>query len=180
MNLADPEYRKLLLEYVAPRLAARGIDGFYLDNLEVLEHGPEASEGPCDDACSQGGLDFVRTLRERYPDRLIVMQNATSEVTRLGATGGVAFATLLDGISHEEVYAPSYDRAAEQQLLAWKAMRITSREGHPFFIGVEDYVGSCRNTVQARAAFARAHQQGFSSCVSDESAGQRVVCFWAF
>jgi cysteinyl-tRNA synthetase len=181
MNLGDPEYRKLLLEYVAPRLAARGIDGFYLDNLEVVEHGPEASEAPCDAACRQGGLDFVRALRERYPDLLIVMQNAASDITRLAATGGVAFATLLDGIAHEEVYAPSYDPTAEQQLLAWQGMRITARDGgRPLFIGVEDYVGSCRNAVQARAAFAQAHQHGFSPYASDESAGQRVVCFWAF
>jgi cysteinyl-tRNA synthetase len=122
----------------------------------------------------------VRALRERYPDRLLVMQNATSDVTRLGTTGGVAFATLLDGVAHEEVYAPAYDEVAEQQLLAWKAMGITSREGRPFFIGVEDYVGTCRDGTRAKAAFARARERGFSPSASDESGGQRVVCFWTF
>jgi cysteinyl-tRNA synthetase, unknown class len=180
MNPGEPEYRKLLLEYVAPRLAARGVDGFYLDNLEVVEHEPGAAEGACDAACRQGGLDFVRALRERFPDRLVVMQNATSEVTRLGTSGGVPFATLLDGIAHEEVYAPTYDEVAERQLLDWAAMGITSQSGRPFFIGVEDYVGSCASDFLAKAAYTRARERGFSPYVSDDSAGQRVVCFWGF
>lgn len=180
MNPGDPEYRRLLLEYVAPRLIARGVDGFYLDNLEVVEHEPGAPEGPCDAGCRQGSLDFVRALRERFPDRLIVMQNATSDVTRLGTSGGVPFATLLDGIAHEEVYEPTYDEVAERQLLAWAAMGITSQTGHPFFIGVEDYVGGCANDSRAQAVYARARGRGFSPYVSDDSAGQRVVCFWGF
>jgi cysteinyl-tRNA synthetase len=180
MNPAEPEYRKLLLEYVAPRLAARGIDGFYLDNLEIVEHAPDAGDGPCDAACRQGGLDLVRGLRERFPERLIVMQNATSDVTRLGTTGGVPFFELLDGIVHEEVYAPAYDEAAERQLLAWQGMGITSREGRRLFIGTEDYVGSCGNAPDAKLAYARALGRGFSPYASDESAGQRVVCFWGF
>ncbi|MFT3765768.1 MAG: endo alpha-1,4 polygalactosaminidase [Minicystis sp.] len=56
-NLGNAAYRDLIVNHVAPRLAARGIDGFFLDNMEVVEHGASASEGPCDGACSQGGLD---------------------------------------------------------------------------------------------------------------------------
>jgi cysteinyl-tRNA synthetase len=180
MNPAEPEYRKLLLDYVVPRLAKRGIDGFYLDNLEIVEHGPDTGNGPCDAACRQGGLDFVRALRERFPDRLIVMQNATGDVTRLGTTRGRPFFELLDGIVHEEVYAPTYDEVAEHQLLAWQAMGIVSREGRPFFIGTEDYVGSCGNAPGAKLAYARALGHGFSPYASDDSAGQRAVCFWGF
>jgi cysteinyl-tRNA synthetase len=180
MNPAEPEYRRLLLDYVAPRLARRGVDGFYLDNLEIVEHAPDARDGPCNASCRQGGLDFVRALRERFPDRLIVMQNATSDVTRLGTSSGRPFFELLDGVVHEEVYAPAYDEAAERQLLAWQAMGIRSRDGRPFFIGTEDYVGSCRNVPGAKLAYARALGRGFSPYASDDSAGQRSVCFWGF
>src|SRR5260370_35880977 len=103
MNLGNADYQKLIVEFVAPRLVAQGVDGFFLDNLEIVEHGTATSNGPCDATCAQGGLDLVGKLRAAFPDRLIVMQNATSDFTRLGQTGGVAFPSLLDGISHEEV-----------------------------------------------------------------------------
>ena len=178
MNPGNAAYRKLVVAYVAPRLAARGIDGFFLDNLEVVEH--TSTEGRCDPACQRGGLDLVRELRERFPEMLIVMQNATGDTTRLGTTGGVPFPTLLDGVTHEEVYAPTFDDTAEQQLSLWRDMAMRSKLGHPFFIGVEDYVGSCKNKRDAASAYARSRAHGFSPYASDESAGQKVVCFWDF
>lgn len=177
MDPGDPAYQRLLLEYVAPRLAAR-VDGFYLDNLELLEHPAMSSNGPCSASCRQGGLDFVRKLREKFPGHLVIMQNATSDVTRNGITGGLRYARLLDGVAHEEVYAPKHDASAEAELLAWKAMGLTSRAGHPFWIAVEDYAGSCSNRAAAQAAHAKARAHGFSSYVSDESGGQKTVCYW--
>ena len=177
MDVSNADYQALILEHVAPRLAA-AVDGFYLDNLEIVEHSPASTNGPCSAACSQGGLDLVRMLREAFPKHLIVMQNATSDVTRLGKTGGIPFPLLLDGVAHEEVYAPRYDESAEAELLAWRAMRLSNRGQRPFWIGVEDYVGSCRNTNAARTTATRAKARGFSPYASDESSGQRTVCFW--
>jgi cysteinyl-tRNA synthetase len=178
MDPSNEEYARLIVDHVAARLAARGVDGFYLDNLELLSHGPTDANGPCSARCRQGGLDLVHRLRERFPDLLLVMQNGTTDVTRLGTTHGTAFVRLLDGIVHEEVYAPSFDAEAERQLLAWKAMNLRTRTGRPFWIGVEDYAGSCRATAIASAAAKRAAAQGFSSYVSDASAGQQVICEW--
>jgi cysteinyl-tRNA synthetase len=95
-NLSNAAYRKLMVEYVAQRLWDQGIDGFFLDNLEVVEHGAGAASGPCDAACAQDGLDLVWELRQRFPDALIVMQNATSDVTRTGTTHGVAYSAGAD------------------------------------------------------------------------------------
>ncbi|HLL54522.1 MAG TPA: endo alpha-1,4 polygalactosaminidase [Myxococcaceae bacterium] len=172
MNPGNLAYQALILDHVATRLANQGVDGFFLDNLDVLQH------PSCDPSCVQGGLDLVRRLRERFPGLLLVMQNATSDVTRLGMTGGVPFATLLDGISREEVYAPTYEPAAEEQLLAWKAMGLWP--GHPFWIATEDYVGSCSNTEAARTAYQRSRAHGFSPYATDASAGQQVICYWPF
>jgi cysteinyl-tRNA synthetase len=172
MNPGNPAYQALILDHVAARLAAQGVDGFFLDNLELLEH------ARCDALCRQGGLDLVRRLRERYPGMLLVMQNATGDVTRLGMTGGVPFASLLDGISHEEVYAPRYEPGAEAQLLAWKAMGLYP--GHPFWIATEDYVGDCSNVQAAQDVYLRSRAQGFSPYATDASAGQKVICFWPF
>ncbi len=179
MDPSNADYQKLILDHVAPRLAATGVDGFFFDNLEIVEHGTQTSDGPCNAACAQGGLDLVRTLRERFPALFFVMQNATSDVTRLGMTGGASFPLLLDGVSHEEVYAPTYDPRAEAQLSAWRGLYLMPH-GHPFSITTEDYVGDCGQTDAARAAYEKSRAYGFSPYATDASAGQRVVCFWPF
>lgn len=181
MNMGNPDYQRLVLEYIAPRLAARGVDGFYFDNMEILEHGTNTSNGPCDAACSQGGLNLIAKLRDKYPNMLFVMQNATSDTTRLGkatgASGTVAYPSLLDGIAHEEVYKPSFDSGAESEMTNWSLMNLTPG-GRKFFIGTLDYVGICGNTTDAKSAFQSSRARGFSPSVSDASASQQTVCYW--
>ena len=179
MDLSNAEYQRLIVDFVAPRLVAQGVDGFYLDNLELIEHGPQDQNGPCSSACRQGGLDLVRRLREKYPSLLIVMQNSTSDVTRLGTTGGVAFPSLLDGIAHEELYAPSPDAQFLRELKKWQAMKLRPG-GRAFWIATEDYVGSCANRSAARAVYTASRAQGFSPYVTDASAVQREICYWPF
>jgi cysteinyl-tRNA synthetase len=179
MNLGDADYQNLILQHVAPRLAATGVDGFFLDNLELVEHGTATTDGPCDPACSQGGLDLVRKLREQFPALLIVMQNATSDRTRTGVTGGVAYPSLLDGISHEEVYFPAADPTALAELHAWQALALRPG-GRAFWIATEDYVGSCTNTTDAHTAYDRSRDAGFSPYATDQSGGQMVVCYWGY
>ncbi len=179
-NLSNVAYRDLMVNYVAPRLAARGVDGFFLDNLEVVEHGANATEGPCDAACSQGGLDLVWELRQKFPEMLIVMQNATSDVTRLGMSHGVRLPSLLDGVSHEEVYTAGAGPGSRTEMLAWKAMNLTVN-GRPFWLAAEDYVGSCAaGSKPAEIAIAtKATTDGLSSYVTDASAMQTKPCFWS-
>ncbi len=179
-NLSNVAYRDLIVNHVAPRLAAHGIDGFFLDNLEVIEHGANATEGPCDAACAQGGLDLVWELRQKFPDMLIVMQNATSDVTRLGTTHGVKFPSILDGVSHEEVYTTGADPGSRTEMLAWKAMNLMVN-GRAFWLAAEDYVGACAagaKTAQQSIA-TKATTDGLSSYVTDASAMQTKPCFWS-
>jgi cysteinyl-tRNA synthetase len=179
-DLSNAAYRDLIVNYVAPRLAARGVDGFFLDNMEVVEHGAGASEGPCGAACAQGGLDLVWELRQKFPDKLIVMQNATSDVTRLGTTHGMAYPSLLDGISHEEVYSNGGDAQSRSEMLAWKAMHLTVA-GNPFWLACEEYVGACdaADKSAANALYAQAMADGLNAYVTDASAMQTAPCFWS-
>lgn len=179
MDVGNPAYQALILNHVAPRLAARGVDGFFFDNFEIVEHGTATANGPCDSSCRQGGLDLIRQLRLKYPQLLFVMQNATSDVTRLGTSGGIPFPSLLDGISHEEVYAPAYDAQSEAELSSWLGQGLTPG-GRPFFIGTEDYVGSCSAAVAAQSAYVASRSHGFSPYATDASGSQTVVCFWPF
>ena len=179
MDPSDHDYARLIVEHVAMRLVRVGVDGFYLDNLEIIEHGDKTTNGPCGDRCRQGGLELVAALRRRYPDHLIVMQNATSDVTRLGVTELGPFPALLDGVAHESVFAPERDDQALAQLRAWQALKLRPG-GRPFFIGVEDYVGSCRNLKKARATYQENRRNGFSPYAADASAGQQQICYWPF
>jgi cysteinyl-tRNA synthetase len=179
MDPSNEDYQRLLVEVVAPRLVAMGADGFFLDNLEILEHGESDREAPCDHACKQGGLGFVARLRAAFPDHLIVMQNATGATTRLGRVGGrVRFASLLDGIAREETYSPLVAKSIEAELLAWRAMKLFPGN-RSFFIGTEDYVGNCRAGKTARAIQRLARSKGFCPYVTDASAGQKVICPWS-
>lgn len=181
MNVGNADYQNLVINYIVPRLAAQGVDGFYFDNMEIVEHGTKTKNGPCDAQCSQGGLNLIAKLRDKYPSMLFVLQNATSNKTRLGqatgASGTVAFPSLLDGIAHEEVYKPTYDAGVEAELVNWSGMNLTPG-GRKFWIGTLDYVSSCTNTTAAQSAFQTSRARGFSPSVSDSSAGQQTVCYW--
>ena len=181
MNVGNPDYQHLVLDYIVPRLVAQGVDGFYFDNMEIVEHGTNTSNGPCDTQCSQGGLDLIAKLRDKYPNMLFVLQNATGDTTRLGkatgASGTVAFPSLLDGIAHEQVYKPVYDSGVESELVNWSGMNLMPG-GRKFWIATLDYVSSCTNTTAAQSAFQASRVRGFSPSVSDSSAGQQTVCYW--
>jgi len=178
-NLSNAAYRKLMVDHVAARLMAQGVDGFYLDNMEVVEHGANNSNGPCDAKCAQGGLDLVWELRAKYPSAIIIMQNATSDVTRQGQTHGVAFRSLLDGISHEEVYGPGGDASVRSELLAWKGSALGSIQ-KPFWISTEDYVGACNASKKSAAMtiMQKASNDGIKGYVTDESGSQEAPCHW--
>ena len=179
-NLSNLDYRDLMVNYIAQRLADRGVDGFYLDNLEVVAHGPRTTNGPCDAACSQGGLDLVWLLRQKFPDKLIVMQNASSDVTRLGTTHGVAYPSLLDGLSHEEVYSNGGDATALAEMKAWRDMSLVV-DARPFWLAVEEYVGECSSAAKsaADAIYAQALADNFHAYVTDASSRQSAPCFWS-
>jgi cysteinyl-tRNA synthetase len=178
MNPSNPAYQRLILEHVAPRLAATGVDGFFLDNLEIVEHGAGGggTGAPCDRACVAGTLALVARLRQAFPAMVLVMQNATSATTREAVVGGVPFPRILDGVSHEEVYAPRYDRSAETELLAWAA--AAPRNGARFSITTLDYLGNCRDRQRAERVYSRSRAKGFSPYVTISSANQDKVCDW--
>src|SRR6185436_21026753 len=43
MDPSNPDYSKLIVDHVAVRLAKTGVDGFFLDNMEIVEHGDKTS-----------------------------------------------------------------------------------------------------------------------------------------
>jgi cysteinyl-tRNA synthetase, unknown class len=179
MDPGHPDYQALIVDYVALRLARTGVDGFFLDNMEIVEHGEETNNGPCGPQCRQGGLELIARLRKAFPDHLILMQGATSKITRLGKTEMGPLSALIDGISHEHVFVPRHDAEVVAQLEAWKAMNLTVA-GRPFFIGVEDFVGDCGKKALAEKVYHEARARGFSPYATDASSGHKTICYWGF
>jgi len=170
MNLGNADYQKLVVEYMAPNVASLGVDGFYFDNLDIVDHGTATTNGPCNGACVQGALDTVRKLREKYPNFLFVMQNAVGENTFAGTTGGVAFTSLLDGIVGENTFTPlpNGDASLLSDLLLWKGLGLKPG-GRSFFIGTLEYLSSCTNTADLTKVVNLGTANGFTSYVSTES-----------
>ncbi len=106
MDVREPAWHDVILERVAPVLEAAGVDGFYLDNIDVSARYTQP-------AFRAGVVDLVRKLRLRFPGLLIVGQsyNMVPYFDR-GADGRPMF-RYLDGTSKEEVngsYAGGYHR----------------------------------------------------------------------
>jgi cysteinyl-tRNA synthetase len=176
MNPANADYQNLIVNYVAPRLAATGVDGFMLDNFEIVGHGANASTAPCDAACAQGGLDLVKRLRDRYPD-LAMVPNAAPVQAIAGTTGGVSFPWLIDGVIAEQVFLPSTSTSVVQLLKSWQSTEQNlGRSG--FFVGSLDYTPSCTASSSAQTAWTAAQQTGFSPSISTVSLDS--ICWWSF
>ncbi|GAC1499306.1 MAG: hypothetical protein NVS1B2_22970 [Vulcanimicrobiaceae bacterium] len=187
MNPANAAWQRVLLEVVAPTLVARGIDGFYFDNLEILTHHETGASPACDPTCVQGGFDLIAALRARYPNLLFVMQGGTESTTRNGRSGSIPFPTLLDGVTHESVYTQQVgaqnvlqtDPATVGDLTEWTTAGLHPG-GQPFFVGSLDYVNSCDNATLAAETYRRARAAHFSPYASNTSANQSIVCYWGF
>jgi cysteinyl-tRNA synthetase len=176
MNVGNADYQHLIVDYVAPRLAATGVDGFMLDNFEIVGHAANAAQGPCDAACKQGGLDLVAQLRNAFPNASIVL-NAAPASALSGESGGVAFPMLVDGEFAEQVFAPSTDSGLLQMLQAWQQTEAQLPRS-AFFTGSLDYVGSCSDTSAAQGDWNASLGAGLRPAVATSALNQ--VCWWPF
>ena len=176
MNPANSDYQHLIADYVAPQLMATGVDGLMLDNFELVGHGSNASDGPCDAACAQGGLDLVARLRNAYPGAPIVLNHAPVAALS-GTSGGIAFPMLVDGDFNEQVFAPAQDSAQLQELQTWRRTEA-SLPRSAFFTGTLDYMSDCSQTSAAQSDWNASIAAGLNPSVATSALDQ--VCWWPF
>lgn len=177
MSPEDYEYQRLIVEDVAPRIALTGVDGFLLDGLELLDHGDEDVEAPCDADCQAGALVLLEALRREFPNLVFLAQGGLSRTRVLLGRGRAA--RLLDGVIGEGVYAPSYSAAKEAELVAWQAMGLTVN-GRPFAVITQDYVKSCDDVAWAQSAYEASRSHGFVPAVGLAYSSRPRVCPWQF
>ncbi|MFX1716137.1 endo alpha-1,4 polygalactosaminidase [Paraburkholderia sp. A1RO-5L] len=176
MNPANSDYQHLIADYVARQLMATGVDGLMIDNFELVGHGSGTSDGPCDAACAQGGLDLVARLRNAFPGAPIVLNHAPVAALS-GTSGGIAFPMLVDGDFDEQVFAPTHDSTQVQELQTWRSMEATLPRS-AFFTGTLDYMSDCSQTSAAQNDWNASRSARLNPSVATSALNQ--VCWWPF
>lgn len=69
INLQLEEARRILLKEVIPRIAAKGVDGFFLDTIDAVS--PETERGDLQPYM----VELIEGIRAQYPHKIII-QNA--------------------------------------------------------------------------------------------------------
>lgn len=198
-NPANLDYQNLIVNHVAPKIAEKGFNGFFLDNVDLLEHAASDS-GKCDSACKQGGYELLARLRKKYPDFVIVENNATS-LTTLKArvlqypdnaqSSKVRFIDLLDGVYAENVYSMAVADPASSQVASSHPQPRDPSAPNPklddlkaiksafpaVWVGVEDFVEQCT------PAYANQYNQYASYSQRDGlnlyvTALSQMLCLW--
>jgi uncharacterized protein (TIGR01370 family) len=138
---------RALMAREAQSLAAAGLDGLYLDNLDVAELHPETAGGV---------VQLVETLAAAVPELLLVAQNGLAVADRLP----------IDGLAHEDVYwrwDGRYRRSTEAERAALlPRLRALREQGLPVF--TLDY--ALQGSAGAREALASSLADGFRPAVS--------------
>ncbi len=140
-NVASRAYRRVIAQQVAPSILAKGFDGLFLDNTDMVETHPRQAAGM---------RSLVRTLATRLHARhqLLLAQNGEAVVAPL--------LPYLDGWNREDVTS-TYDFATRRYVRQDRAhvaaaqaalRRIAARIG---FVTATDYVaaGDTEATAQA-------------------------------
>jgi uncharacterized protein (TIGR01370 family) len=169
MRVERAGYRRVLLEEVVPELVRTGVDGFYLDNLDIVQ------ERFATGATVRAVVAFVSALRAAYPDLIIVAQNGLDILGKRDAQG-VPVHELVDAEAKEDVSTTfgggryrkvgvTTSEATLDQLTTWQ------ERGLPIL--TLDYAS---RAGLARYAFGRSLERGFSpyACVIDLDR----VCRW--
>ncbi|MEK7184429.1 MAG: endo alpha-1,4 polygalactosaminidase, partial [Patescibacteria group bacterium] len=94
MDVSNAGWRSVVLDTIAPPLAAKGIDGFFFDNLDVVdlrENRPDIHAGL---------VALVQELRAKYPSMIFVANNGFTVINELLPS--------IDALTKEDVFS-TYD-----------------------------------------------------------------------
>lgn len=115
VDLRNSKWRNHLLSTLIPGVLSKGFDGVFLDTIDVA-HYSETQKG------IRGSIDaaveFIRELRKRYPNTIIVLNNGLFLLDMVGES--------IDAVVVEDIYT-SYDFRKKKYLVAdseWIQERI--------------------------------------------------------
>ncbi len=146
VDVSNPKWRKFVVETLASRAAEKGFDGFFLDTVSSLELLEASAPGRANEF-RQGLQNVIRALRERFPDKQIVLNRGFDLLSGLNGQ--------VDGVLVESVFqtfdpaSGSYQPVAEdtsRQLL--ESIATVRSQGLPVY--VIDYVEAIDTALAER------------------------------
>jgi polysaccharide biosynthesis protein PelA len=156
LDVNNTGWHSLLMKKVLPAIFQKGFDGIFLDMVDVAS--PELYP-----TLQPGVIALIREIREEYPEKIIIMNNGTFLA---GAVND-----LIDGIVVESVFtsydftSKTYVRQRDEDSHARCAELHTLVKTLGVKIFAIDYAPP-GDTLTARTAANRSHEQGFLSFVS--------------
>ncbi len=158
-DLREEEYINFLLNVVAKGIVEKGFDGFMLDTLDSYRLAVEEEDYP---AFQNAQIRLIRSLKERYPDKLIVLNRGFEILNRVGdIVDAVVVESLFHGIDEDRKYV-EVEPSVRERLL--KDLEKVKNLGLP--VVVIDYVHP-RDRKLAVKTVDRIKNLGFIPYVSD-------------
>jgi len=158
-DVRNKEYRRFLLEVVARRIADRGFDGFFLDTLDSYQLSAKKEEWKdFQDAL----VDFVKELRKRYPDKLVVLNRGFEFIDRVkDDVNGVLVESLFSGLDAKKGY-----RAISEEERKWLLNQLNRIKSYGIPVIVVDYADP-RDKKKAKELVRKIAELGFVPYVAD-------------
>lgn len=146
-DASQPGWQDLIISE-AGKLLTQGVDGFYLDNLDVADKYGDRPE------LRRGVVTILERLRKTYPKAIMIAQNGLFLQNDQGGDGKRVY-EYVDGWAQEEVfttYEGGYRKVAQEQTDAYVAA-LKELQGKGLTTFCLDYADSVplRNYARAEA-----------------------------
>ncbi|RMH04217.1 MAG: polysaccharide deacetylase, partial [Aquificota bacterium] len=159
-DLRKKEYRDFLLNRVAKNIAERGFDGFFLDTLDSYMLVAKKEEY---EEYQKALVDFIKALRERYPDKLIVLNRGFEVLDQVKhLVNGIMAESLFWGLDSNRNY-----RKVSEEDRKWLLDQLNRAKQYGLPVIVVDYV-SPKNKKLAMEVLNKISSLGFIPYVADK------------
>ena len=95
VDVRNSEWQEVILERVIAAVVSQGFDGIFMDTLDTADY-LESQPGDRYAGSRRAMIDFVKKIRERYPDLILISNNGFPLLQEL--------APFLDAVLVEDIY----------------------------------------------------------------------------
>ncbi|WP_448587961.1 bifunctional glycoside hydrolase 114/ polysaccharide deacetylase family protein [Thermocrinis sp.] len=159
-DLRQKEYRDFLLNVVAHRIVQRGFDGFMLDTLDSYQLASKPEEWK---DFQLALVDFIKELKRRYPDKIIVLNRGFEFLERVkDDVNGVMAESLFYGIDEKKRYVPMPEEGRK-----WLLDQLSRAKSYGLTVIVVDYIDP-KDKRKAKEVMKNIADLGFVPYVADK------------
>lgn len=124
IDMRSPKWQGILLDLVIPKVLARGFDGIFLDTIDSAMALAQGKDGAKYQGMRESILEFLRTVRTRYPKIHICMNRG---LDLLPEAAPLINSLLIEDLSFEYDFEKKEYRAVQPQVR--QALVAAARKG---------------------------------------------------